>query len=133
MQWVNVRYSPAADVFFRYATYLGDGAFFPVVCAILLIYNRRVGLMAFASFALSGLTTIFLKEVVFPNALRPLKTYEHSTFEYHIIKGLAIASYNSFPSGHTTLGFALFSMLAFIDRRKQRGWFFFLLALQTGY
>ncbi|QJW87905.1 phosphatase PAP2 family protein [Spirosoma taeanense] len=133
MQWVNFRNSSTADVFFTYATYLGDGAFFVIVCIILLIYNRRVGFMAFASFGLSSLTSLFLKTIVFPERLRPLKFFEHSTYQYHIIKGLNIYSYNSFPSGHTTSAFALFSLLAFIDERKGRGWFFVVLAVLTGY
>lgn len=133
MRWVNVRNSPGADVFFTYATYLGDGVFFVIVCVIVVIYRRRVGFMAFASFALSSLISLFLKTVVFSGSPRPLRFFEHSINEYHIIKGLDIYSYNSFPSGHTTSAFALFSLLAFIDERKGRGWFFFLLAALTGY
>ncbi|MFD2572526.1 phosphatase PAP2 family protein [Spirosoma soli] len=133
IQWVNFRNSPPADLFFTYATYLGDGAFFVVICVILLIYNRRVGFMAFGSFALSSLTSLFLKTIVFPGSPRPLKYFEHSTYEYHIIKELEIYSYNSFPSGHTTSAFAVFSLLAFIDTRKQRGWLFLLLGVLTGY
>lgn len=133
MQWVNYRNNPVADVFFTYATYLGDGAFFVVVCVILLIYNRRIGFMAFCSFALSSLTSLFLKTIVFPGSPRPLKFFEHSTYEYHIIKGLEIYSYNSFPSGHTTSAFAVFSLLAFIDNRKARGWLFLALGVLTGY
>lgn len=133
MQWVNARNSVAADYFFTYATYLGDGAFFVAVCLLLTYYNRRVGLLALASFALSSLTSLFLKLVAFPDSLRPLKTFEHSTFEYHIIKGLNIYSYNSFPSGHTTSAFALFGLLAFLDERKNRGWLWFALAALTGY
>lgn len=133
MQWVNVRNSPVADLFFTYATYMGDGAFFVIICLIVLVYNVRLGAMTFASFVVSSLTSIFLKQVAFPTSLRPLKFFEHSTFEYHIIKGLDIYSYNSFPSGHSTSAFAVFSMLAFIDDRKQRGWFFILLAVLTAY
>ena len=133
MQWVNVHNSPSADVFFTYVTYFGDGAFFVIVCLILLIYNRRVGAMAWASFALSSLTSLFLKLVVFPDRLRPLKYFEHSTYQYRVIEGLNIYSYNSFPSGHTLSAFALFSLLAFIDERRGRGWFFFTLAFLTGY
>jgi membrane-associated phospholipid phosphatase len=62
-----------------------------------------------------------------------LKTFEHSTYQYHIIKGLDIHSYNSFPSGHTTSAFALFGMLALLDERKGRGWFFLVIAAMTGY
>lgn len=133
MQWVNVRNSPSADVFFTYATYLGDGAFFVLVCIVLLIYNRRVGAVAFASFTLSSLLSLFLKLIVFPDRLRPLKFFEHSTYQYRVIEGLNIYSYNSFPSGHTISAFAVFSLLAFIDDRRGRGWFWLLLAALTGY
>jgi len=133
MQWVNSHNSPTADVFFTYATYFGDGVFFVIVCVILLVVNRRIGAMAFASFALSSLTSLFLKVVVFPERLRPLKFFEHSVYQYRIIKGLEIYSYNSFPSGHTTTAFAMFSLLAFVDNHRGRGWLFLLLATLTGY
>lgn len=133
MQWVNFRNGPLADALFPYITYMGDGAFYVVVCLILLIYNRRISALAFASFALASLTSLFLKQVVFSDSPRPLKFFEHSTYEYHIIKGLDIYSYNSFPSGHTTTAFAMFSLLALLDEKKERGWFFLLLAVLTGY
>ena len=133
MQWVNYRNTEAADVVFTYLTNMGDGAFSVVVGLILLIYNWRIGVMAFASFALAALSSLFLKTMVYPNSLRPLKFFEHSTYEYHIIKGLDIYSYNSFPSGHTTTAFALFSLLAFADPQKNRGWFWLLLGILTGY
>lgn len=133
MQWVNIRNSPFADTLFPYITYLGDGATYVILCLILLIYNRPIGFMAFASFALSSLTSLFLKTIVFPNSLRPLKFFEHSTFEYHIIKELDIYSYNSFPSGHTTTAFAMFSLLAILDDQKGRGVIFLLLAMLAGY
>ena len=133
MQWVNAHNSPVADVFFTYATYFGDGAFFIIVCVVLLIYNQRIGVMAFASFAFSSGASLFLKLIVFPDRLRPLKFFEHSTYQYRIIEGLNIYSYNSFPSGHTTTAFAVFSLLAFIDKSKGRGWVWILLAALTGY
>ncbi len=133
MQWINSRNTPAADLLFPYITYLGDGAFFVFVCLIILIYDRRTGLMALASFALSSLASLLLKTVAFPNSPRPLLYFEHSAYQYHIIKGLEIYSYNSFPSGHTTTAFALFSLIAFLDERKSRSLFFLLLAFLTGY
>ncbi|GAB3555735.1 phosphatase PAP2 family protein [Spirosoma fluminis] len=133
MQWVNVRNHPVADLFFTYTTYLGDGAFFVLVCVALVIYNRRIGFIAFCSFALSSLTSLFLKTIVFPGSPRPLKFFEHSTYEYHMIEGLDIYSYNSFPSGHTTSAFAIFSLLAFLDTNKSRGWLFLALGILTGY
>lgn len=133
MQWVNYRNNPQTDVFFTYATYLGDGAFFVGVCLILLIPSWRVSIISFASFTVSSLTSIALKQLVFPDALRPLKRLEHSTYQYHIIKGLDIYSYNSFPSGHSISAFAVFSLLALLDQRKGRGWAFAGLAMLTAY
>ncbi len=133
MRWVNIRNTSVADLFFTYVSYLGDGAFFVIASIILLIYNRRMGILALASFALSSLVSLFLKTVVFDGSPRPLRFFEHSIGEYHLIEGLDIHSYNSFPSGHTTSAFALFGLLAFLDWRKGRGWVYFLLAALTGY
>ncbi|GAB3810050.1 hypothetical protein GCM10028819_53020 [Spirosoma humi] len=134
MQWVNSRNSSLADLIFPYITYVGDGAFFIAVCLLLIaLINWRVGLMAFASFALSSLVSEFLKKVVFNGSPRPLKYFEHSTFQYHLIEGLDIHSYNSFPSGHTTTAFAMFGLLAFLDQKKSRGWIWLLLGLLAGY
>lgn len=133
MQWVNVRNGQLADALFPYITFMGDGAFFVIICLILLIYNRRIGVMALASFALSSLISLFLKTIVFPNSPRPLLYFEHSTFEYHLIKGLDIHSYSSFPSGHTTTAFALFGLLSFLDAKKNRGLLWLALAILTGY
>ncbi|AUD05239.1 phosphatase PAP2 family protein [Spirosoma pollinicola] len=133
MQWVNTRNSVLADLIFPYITYVGDGTFFVAVCLLLLLFNWRIGLMAFASFALSSLTSEFLKKIVFNGSPRPLKYFEHSTFQYHIIKGLDIHSYNSFPSGHTTTAFAMFGLLAFLDEKKSRGWVWLLLGVLAGY
>ncbi|GAB3784921.1 hypothetical protein GCM10028818_45670 [Spirosoma horti] len=134
MQWVNSRNSPLADLIFPYITYVGDGAFFIAVCLLLLVLvNWRIGLMAFASFALSSLTSEFLKKIVFDGSPRPLKYFEHSTFQYHVIEGLDIHSYNSFPSGHTTTAFAMFGLLAFLDQKKSRGWIWLFLGILAGY
>lgn len=133
MQWINFRNDPVADVLFPYITYLGDGIVYVLLGLALLFYNRRVGLMALASFALSSLMSEFLKKIVFTNSPRPLKFFEHSPYKYHIIEGLEIHSYNSFPSGHTTTAFAMFSLLALLSNRKERGWVLWALAMLTGY
>ena len=133
MQWINVRNSPVADALFPYITYLGDGAVYVILGLILLLYNRRIGLMALASFALSSLTSEFLKKIIFANSPRPLKLFEHSAYKYHLIDGLDIHSINSFPSGHTTTAFAMFSLLAILDPQKQRGVLYLCFAMLTGY
>lgn len=133
MQWVNAHHWPTGDLFFRYITNLGDGAFAVVVIIILLFRSFRFALMGIVSFLLSTLVVRGLKQLVFSDSLRPLKYFEHSTWQYRIIDGLDIHSYNSFPSGHSTTAFAIFCLLALVDESKSRGWFFALIAIITAY
>ncbi len=133
MRWVNSRNNAEADLFFTNVTYLGDGAFMVILAVVLLIRSYRFALMGVVSFVVTGLLTIFLKQVVFPTALRPLKYFEHSSWQYHLIEGLNVHSYNSFPSGHSMTAFAVFSLLALLDERKNRGWFLATLAVVTAY
>ncbi|MGM9512105.1 phosphatase PAP2 family protein [Larkinella sp. GY13] len=133
MQWVNGHHAPLADLFFQNVTYLGDGAFSVLVIIILLFRSFRFALMGAVSFLLSTLITRALKQLVFSDSLRPLKYFEHSPWQYRIIDGLDIHSYNSFPSGHSTTAFAVFCLLALLDDRKSRGWFFAVLAVITAY
>ncbi|GAA4420375.1 phosphatase PAP2 family protein [Nibrella viscosa] len=133
IRWVNTYNTSWADVFFDNVTYLGDGAFAVIVVVILFIRSWWMGILAAGSFVISSLTSIFLKRVVFPDNLRPLKYFEHSNWQYHAIKGLNIFSYNSFPSGHTITAFAVFSLLAMLDERKSRGWVLAIIAMLVGY
>lgn len=133
MRWVNTHNSPAADVFFTYATYLGDGNFMLFLIAVSLIWSRRIAIIGAVSFAITGLLTIFLKQVVFADALRPLKYFEHALWKPRLVEGLDIHSFNSFPSGHSMSAFALFTLLALIDKRKSRGWLWAVLAIIAAY
>jgi membrane-associated phospholipid phosphatase len=133
IRFVNDYNSLPGDALFPYLTYLGDGGLVVVVGVLLLVLNRRVGWLVLISFAISGLLSLFLKLVVFPERLRPLRYFEHSNWEYHVIKDLHINEYNSFPSGHTTSAFALFAMLALVWRQKAWGWVCVLMAAVAGY
>jgi membrane-associated phospholipid phosphatase len=133
IHWVNDHNAPWADELFRYATYLGDGAFGIVVVAGLLVWSRAVGLAGLGAFLLSSAISVLCKQVVFLGELRPSKYYEHAGWAYHAVPGVVLAGYNSFPSGHTISAFALFSFLALVDKNKSRGWLWFGLAALVGY
>ncbi len=133
IRWVNFHNSTWGDYFFNYATYLGDGAFFVGMILVLFFISRRMGLLALAGFLLSSGLSLFFKRVVFPNNFRPVKYFEHSDWEYHVIKGLKIYEYNSFPSGHTISAFTVFCLIALLDRNKTRGLLWVLLAATVGY
>jgi len=132
MQWVNARNTPAADVFFTYATYLGDGAFFAVVILALLLRSYRWAIKSVAAFLLTTLVAQGLKRLVFADRLRPAKFFEgKSGFRY--VEGVELAHYHSFPSGHSTSAFALFCLLALIVKDKRWGYAFAVLAALAAY
>lgn len=133
IRWVNAHNTTEADYFFQNATYLGDGAFFVFLIVVLFISSKRHGLLALASFTVSSLTSIFLKQAVFTGRPRPALVFADSKWAYHVIKGLDIYTINSFPSGHTISAFAVFTLLALLDERKGRGWALLIPAVLVGY
>ncbi len=133
IRWVNEHNALWADELFRYATYLGDGLFFGLVLVVLLIRSRAVGLAGLGVFLLSSGLSILLKQVIFVGELRPSKYFEHGHWAYHAVKNVALAGYNSFPSGHTISAFALFGFLALVDGHKNRGWLYAGLGILVAY
>lgn len=133
MRWINGHNNTAADLFFENITFLGDGAFSVIVAVALAFASFRYAVLGIVSFLVSGGISSVLKHYVFSSALRPLKYFEHSKWQYRVIEGLDIHSYNSFPSGHTITAFATFTLIALIDDRKGRSWFWLTLAVLTAY
>ncbi|TAE30448.1 MAG: phosphatase PAP2 family protein [Cytophagales bacterium] len=133
IRWVNAHNTVEGDYFFQYATYLGDGVFFVGIILVFFISSRRNGLLALTSFLLSSGLSIFLKQVVFHGRPRPAMVFADSPWKYHVIEGLNIATINSFPSGHTISAFAVFTLFALLDDRKNRGWVFLIPAALVGY
>jgi membrane-associated phospholipid phosphatase len=103
------------------------------VVLILLIRSRAVGLAGLGAFLLSSGVSLLLKRVVFMNRLRPSAFFDHNQWAWHAVKGVELARYNSFPSGHTISAFAVFGLLALLDRRKNRGWLWAALGALVGY
>lgn len=113
--WFNSMNTPALDVFFKYLTFLGDGNFVAIgiiVLGILGYKNKRWYPFVYggALLILSGAAAQFLKRIVFHESLRP--TAFLSDFKLHLIEGVDMHQSLSFPSGHTTAGFAFFGFLA---------------------
>ena len=131
--FINGSYNDFSDVFFRYFTNVGDGAFFILVIFGLLFVKYRYAMMALGGFALSSLLAQFLKRVVFSDVLRPKSIFEGTSYAPHWIKGMDIHAANSFPSGHATTAFAVFCLLGMIGKNKKTGVLWFALALLAAY
>lgn len=121
------------DSFFQYFTNIGDGAFFAVVIILFLFIKYRYVLIGLGSFILSSILAQGLKRFVFSDVLRPKAVFEGSSYTLHWVEGLEIHSHNSFPSGHATTAFAVFSLLSIILKNEVLGVLCFILAFLAAY
>lgn len=105
------------DSFFSLITHLGDGIIVALTGFIFLMIRVKYGLLILLSYSLSGLLVQLLKNTVFDDFDRPFKYFE-DTSRLHIVEGLNIHEYYSFPSGHATSAFALFFAICLISENK---------------
>ncbi len=106
--WANQMHGPVQDFLFKWITYLGDGIFFAIMVIILLVKNKRTGLVLLSMGLTLSLVSYILKRVVFKGQPRPKIYFESfDEIQLHFVEGVKMHSYNSFPSGHTLTAFAL--------------------------
>lgn len=126
---INSYHNSFFDVFFKYATYLGDGIMFPIVIAFLLLFKKKYA----TAFIISGILTLIisyvLKNWVFIDCARP---YEIFGDKLHVIEGVKMRRWHSFPSGHTTAAFSLFMLAVFYVKKRIGQMTFFTIAIIAG-
>lgn len=128
---LNAWHSPFLDFLFKYVTKLGEG--FPVYLGlVVLIWSRRNGLFILLS---QGLTFIFTQilKYLFSHP-RPATYFEQIGRELpQTVEGVGLRrAMNSFPSGHTSAAFALFTCLILITPKSWR-WLWLILAWLAAY
>ncbi len=129
---INQKNHPAADVFFKYLTYLGDGRMLIAYTLILLFIKYRFVLILLLSNLLSALLTFILKTQVFDSSLRPKKYFEN-IYQLRLVPGVENYLHNSMPSGHTALAFCVFTSFALMSKNKNLGFLFLIIAALTGF
>ena len=110
--FVNKHWTPVADIFFKNFTYVGDGIFILISGLLAALFSYRLAVKMFLSYAISGVVVQFLKQMVFSEIYRPPKILASILPILHKVEGVQLYHFNSFPSGHTTSAFALFTVLA---------------------
>jgi membrane-associated phospholipid phosphatase len=113
--FINRHHSDISDGFFKYITHLGGGLFTVIVSVLFLSVSFRKSLFIFLTYISGGLIVQIMKRIFFPHALRPVK-YFAGISELHLVEGVKIRSYFSFPSGHAATAFGLFLCLAVLTK-----------------
>jgi len=130
--FINKLNKPALDLIMKWWTLLGDGFVLAAVTLLLTLFSFRLSLLTALSLLAGGLLAQFLKLVFFRSMPRPVKYFEMNEISYrlHLIPGMDIHSWMSFPSGHTTTAFAVCTAFAiYYSDRKILQLLFFTLAL----
>jgi membrane-associated phospholipid phosphatase len=127
------QHSEFLDILFKYSTNLGDGLFaIGILVLICCLKPLKYAWLGVLSFAISGILSQFVKKVIAPSALRPIKVYDIN--KLHLVDGVTVHSIQSFPSGHTATAFALFMFLAFVyHKNKAAQYCFAFTAILVGY
>ncbi len=134
--FVNSHNSHFADLFFKYFTYLGHGALLGVLLIYMFFKNKKYFYITIFSSILTFIIVRLLKLFVF--AERPITYFKYSCptdYNFHFVEGVKIASYRSFPSGHTATAFLLFFLMTifFAKQKPIVQLVFFIFALLVGY
>ncbi|MFN6946237.1 MAG: phosphatase PAP2 family protein [Cytophagaceae bacterium] len=130
--FINKYHNFFLDNFFIAMTWVGEiYVVIAIIIFILLFHKIYYGLAAGGIMIFAGLLAQGLKRLVFSDFMRPLAFFEEAKGLY-LIDGLDIHTMYSFPSGHTTGAFALFTTLSLIHLNKNRQFFFFFIAFLVG-
>ncbi|MFO7825489.1 MAG: phosphatase PAP2 family protein [Cyclobacterium sp.] len=129
---INTVHNPLLDQFFVCITQLGDGVMliFPILIMLFIRYSYAIFL------ALSTIIHILFvhlgKRVFFPGMPRPVEFL--SGIELHIVPGVSMHHWNTFPSGHTTSIFMLTCAVAILSpKQKALQLLVLVIAILTGF
>jgi membrane-associated phospholipid phosphatase len=105
----------------------------PVILGVvLLFFSIRKSVFIFSSGMLAGIIAQFLKRIIFPDMVRPVKYFE-GVQELYLVEGVTVHSSFSFPSGHAATVFALCFCLSIFAKKDLVKFMLFLLAVVVAF
>lgn len=138
MFWINRNHNSLLDSFFYYVTLLGeDTIWFTLLCSFAYdnyvreknrSYAIKVLLISWLS---KVLVSVSLKNIF--NFPRPIEVYQHSGQAIHLVDGVTMHHWQSFPSGHTMTAFAFACVCLFVQKKTSPAIIALLLAMLVGY
>lgn len=128
--WVG---NPVANQFFKYFTHVGDGLFAIGLGLLMLFINAKKGFYVLLSYAFAGITSAIVKACV--NYTRPYAFFDYykKHLKLNIVEGVEMLGERSFPSGHATAAFAVFTALAFCTENKYAKVAFLIVAVNAAF
>lgn len=134
-QLINAFSSPILDSIFYFITYLGDGVFAALFIVFLFLLRLNLGFVSLFSILIPGLITQVLKRFYFPSIPRPSVVFNNfiESNNWHLVDGVDLHSYFSFPSGHTTTVFSICCLSILIIKNKVYHVPILILGVLTGF
>ncbi len=114
---INSWHSVFFDTFFKYITYLGSGWMILLVAVLFLFINVRYAVIFLVGNLLITLFVQVGKHLIYPGALRPV-TFFKGVHPLHLVEGVTVHSYHSFPSGHSATAFGIFVMFILLTKNN---------------
>ena len=130
--FVNSHYDPFLDKLFYYITALGNGWTYTILILAMLFVSYRYFMMFLSAILIQTIIVQSMKYLFFPGILRPHQ-YFKTISGFHIINGVDLLGYNSFPSGHSASVFCAAVLLSLIIKKNNWTILFILIAILTGY
>ncbi len=129
---INQWHSDFFDTFFKYVTWLGNGWVVFLLSLVFLFVQVRQTVVFLVG---NLLITIFVqvgKHLIFPAALRPV-AYFKGIYALHLVDGVVMHAYNSFPSGHSATAFGIFVLLISLTKNRGLKFLWLMVALLTAF
>jgi membrane-associated phospholipid phosphatase len=128
--WLDKHRNPGLDFTFEWLTFIGDGWFLTIVSLFCVFFiNYRAGIISAVLFIVTGVLAQFFKHFIFESASRPVV---YVMEKYNVLltgaDGVELLNNFSYPSGHTTSAFALFTFIA-CNFKFKHGWIWAIPAL----
>ncbi len=114
--WLNTYHNPLLNKLNHFITRIVE---FPIIVFILFgaaLHRYSLTAVVLISYTLTGVFVQFLKKFIFSGERRPFHFYNDESI--NLVEGIEMITHNSFPSGHTAVGFAIaVSFAAYLDTK----------------
>jgi hypothetical protein len=115
--WFNHDLGTFFDFFFTHMSELALGWIWIPYFLVVFFWFKKDPLFIFLNFLFSTLLTQVPKNFIWNKVSRPLAS-QIPTEQIHLVKGVEMHLWNSFPSGHTATAFTLFLLTVYLFPKK---------------